>query len=325
VSNMRDAVGLCLPYGKTNSQYETEFEPATNTVWGYFNPKEGVPCYSLGLLKDILEHDQALVRNGGKVEVEGALNDVNYYVTASRTPGIFNVGGDLALFAMLIKAGNREALAQYAKLCIDNIYPRTQAFFTPTLTKITLVQGDALGGGFECALASDVIVAEESAQMGLPEILFNLFPGMGACSLLARRIGMRAAEELILSGKIMSATELHKMGVVDVIATDGQGETAVRNWIAKNAKRRNGLQALHRARQFIHPITRQELDGVVGLWVDAALRLTDRDLKMMHHLVRAQARRMESRPTGGASNVLEMPLAEPLAAAGIRLQIAALV
>jgi DSF synthase len=325
VSNMRDAVGLCLPYGKTNSQYETEFEPATNTVWGYFNPKEGVPCYSLGLLKDILEHDQALVRNGGKVEVEGALNDVNYYVTASRTPGIFNVGGDLALFAMLIKAGNREALAQYAKLCIDNIYPRTQAFFTPTLTKITLVQGDALGGGFECALASDVIVAEESAQMGLPEILFNLFPGMGAYSLLARRIGMRAAEEFILAGKVLPATELHKMGIVDVLATDGQGETAVRNWIAKNAKRRNGLQALHRARQFIHPITRQELDGVVGLWVDAALRLTDRDLKMMHRLVRAQARRMESRPTGGASNVLEMPLAEPLAAAGIRLQIAALV
>jgi DSF synthase len=325
VSNMRDAAGLCLPYGKTNAQYETEFEPATNTVWGYFNPKEGVPCYSLGLLKDILEHDQALVRNGGKVEVEGALHDVNYYVTASRTPGIFNVGGDLALFAMLIKAGNREALAQYAKLCIDNIYPRTQAFFTPTLTKITLVQGDALGGGFECALASDVIVAEESAQMGLPEILFNLFPGMGACSLLARRIGMRAAEELILSGKIMSATELHRMGVVDVIATDGQGETAVRNWIAKNAKRRNGLQALHRSRQFIHPITRQELDGVVGLWVDAALRLGERDLKMMHRLVRAQARRMESHPTGGGANVVEMPLAEPLAAAGIRLPIAALV
>ena len=89
--------------------------------------------------------------------------------------------------------------------------------------------------------------------MGLPEILFNLFPGMGACSLLARRIGIRAAEELILSGKIYTAAELHKMGVVDVVATDGQGESAVRNWIAKNAKRRNGLQAVHRARQFIHP------------------------------------------------------------------------
>jgi DSF synthase len=325
MSNLRDAVGLCLPYGKANSQYETEFEPATGTVWGYFNPRSGVPCYSLGLLKDILEHDQALVRNSGRVEVEGTLHAVNHYVTASRIPGIFNVGGDLALFAMLIKAGDREALAQYAKLCIDNIYPRTQAFFSPTLTKITLVQGDALGGGFECALAADVIVAEESAQMGLPEILFNLFPGMGACSLLARRIGLRAAEEFILSGRVASAAELHKMGIVDVLATDGQGESAVRNWIAKNAKRRNGLQAVHRARQFIHPITRQELDGIVGLWVDAALRLGERDLRMMHRLVRAQMRRMEARPPAGGGNVMEMPLAEPLAAVGIRLPLAAIV
>jgi DSF synthase len=324
MSNMRDTVGLCIPYGKTTSQYETEFEPATGTVWGYFNPKHGVPCYSLGLLKDILEHDQHLMRNGGKVDVDGALHQVNHYVTASRIPGVFNVGGDLALFAMLIKSGDREALAQYAKLCIDNIYPRTQSFFSPTLTKISLVQGDALGGGFECALAADVIVAEESAQMGMPEILFNLFPGMGACSLLARRIGLRAAEELILSGKVMSAAEMHKLGIVDVVATDGQGETAVRNWIAKNAKRRNGLAAVHRARQFIHPITRQELDGIVGLWVDAALRLGERDLKMMHRLVRAQMKRTESRSVGG-SNVMEMPLAKPLAAVGLQMPIAALV
>jgi DSF synthase len=296
VSNLRDTVGLCIPYGRANSQYETEFEPANGTLWGYFNPRDGACCYTLGLLKDILAHDRALVANHGKVEVEGMLHSVNYYVTASRIPGVFNTGGDLALFSMLIKTQDRDALAQYAKLCIDNVFPRTQAFFSPTLTKIVLVQGDALGGGFECALASDVIVAEESAQMGLPEILFNLFPGMGACSLLARRIGLRAAEELVLSGKIMSAAELYRMGVVDVLATDGQGETAVRNWIAKNAKRRNGMQAVYRARQFIHPVTREELDGIVGLWVDAALRLSERDLKMMNRLVRAQMRRTESAP-----------------------------
>jgi DSF synthase len=324
MSNMRDAVGLCIPYGRTDSQYETEFEPATGTVWGYFNPRHGAPCYSLDLLKDILEHDQRLMDNGGKIEAEGTMHAVQHYVTASRTPGIFNVGGDLALFAMLIKAGDRHALENYAKLCIDNMYPRIRSFFSPTLTKITLVQGDALGGGFECALASDVLVAEENAQMGLPEILFNLFPGMGACSLLARRIGMRAAEELILSGKIFTAAELHKMGVVDVLATDGQGETAVRNWITKNAKRRNGLQAVHRARQFIHPVTREELDGIVGLWVDAALRLTERDLRMMNRLVRAQMRRIEPRQSGSA-HVVEMPLAEPLAAVGIQLPLAAVV
>src|SRR4051812_7549762 len=241
VMNMRDAVGLCIPYGPTNSQYETEFDPASQTVWGYFKPR-GTACYSLGLLKDILAHDQKLVANGARVEVDGALQDAHYYVTGSRVPRVFNLGGDLALFVLLIKARDRDALAHYAKLCIENMFPRIQNFFCPTLTTISLVQGDALGGGFESALSSDVIVAEESAVMGLPEILFNLFPGMGAYSLLARRMGMRAAEELILSGRMLPARKLHEMGVVDVLAADGDGENAVRQWIAANAKRRNGMQ-----------------------------------------------------------------------------------
>src|SRR2546421_2762693 len=251
MSNLRDAVGLCIPYGKANSQYETEFEPATGTIWGYFKPR-GTACFSLGLLKDIRGHDNALATNGGKVEVEGVTFTANHYVLASRVPRVFNLGGDLALFVLLIKARDREALAHYAKLCIDNMYPRIHNFFSATLTKIALVQGDALGGGFECALASDVIVAEESAQLGFPEILFNLFPGMGAYSLLSRRIGMRAAEELILSGRILPAAELRKMGVVDVLAKDGEGASAVREWITKNARRRNGMQAAFRARKLVH-------------------------------------------------------------------------
>jgi DSF synthase len=313
MSNLRDAIGLCMPYGNEKSQYQTEFEPATGTIWGYFNPRHSA-CFSVGLLNDIAAHDEALARNCGQLEWEGNLYHANHYVLASRTPGVFNMGGDLALFAMLIKAKDRQAIAHYAKLCIDNLHRRIDNFCSPTLTTISLVQGDALGGGFEAALTSDVIVAEESAQMGLPEILFNLFPGMGACSLLARRVGMRAAEELVLSGKVMTAAELHKMGIVDVLATDGQGETAVRNWIAKNAKRRNGMQAVFRARQFIHPVTRAELDGIVELWVDAALRLGERDLRMMNRLVRAQMKRMESTTHGPAEEVA-LPLEEACVAA----------
>src|SRR5437868_1380144 len=252
MSDLSDAVGLCVPYGRTNGQYQTEFEPATGTVWGYFNPR-GTACFSLGLLKDILAHDQRLAAAGGRIDVEGAPQQVSYYVTASRVARVFNLGGDLALFVLLIKARDREALAHYAKLCIDNMYPRTQNFFCPTLTNIALVQGDALGGGFECALASDLIVAEESAQLGFPEILFNLFPGMGAYSLLSRRIGMRAAQELILSGRILPAAELHRIGVVDVLAKDGEGAAAVRHWTTANAKRRNGVQAAFRARKLVHP------------------------------------------------------------------------
>ena len=313
MSNMNDAVGLCMPYSKLNSAYQTAFEPAINTVWAHLDPK-GVPCYSLELLKAMIAHDRQLADNGGRVDFEGEMRKVDYYVTGSRTPGVFNLGGDLALFVLLIKTGDRDALAQYAKLCIDVQYPRSQSFFSPTLTSIALVQGDALGGGFECALASDVIIAEESAQLGFPEILFNLFPGMGACSFLERRIGLRAAEELILSGKMMPAYKLHEMGIVDVLAPNGQGETAVRNWIADNAKRRNGMQAMFRARQFVRPVTREELDGIVDLWVDAALRLGERELKMMSRLARAQARRMEHEEATPPQDAVALP--EPLAMAG---------
>src|SRR5437868_9970681 len=108
MSNLRDAVGLCIPYGKTTTQYETEFEPANSTAWGYFNPK-GVACYSLGLLKDMYAHDERLAANRGKIELDGELREVNYYVTTSRTPRVFNLGGDLALFVLLIKSRDREA------------------------------------------------------------------------------------------------------------------------------------------------------------------------------------------------------------------------
>ena len=310
MSNMRDVIGLRVPYGKASTQYLTEFEPATSTIWGYFQPK-GTPCFSLGLLKDIRRHDEALAANGGKVEVGSELQKANYYVCGSRVARVFNLGGDLALFVLLIKARDRDALAHYARLCIDNMYPRIQNYACPTLTTISLVQGDALGGGFECAMSSDVLVAEESAQLGLPEILFNLFPGMGAVSLLTRRIGLRAAEELILSGKVLPAAKLYEMGIVDVLAKDGQGEAAVSEWIMRNDRRRNGLQAMHRARRQVAPITREELDAVTETWVDAALRLEDRDLKMMSRIVRSQMRRMEY---GDVADITAEPAVEAMAA-----------
>jgi DSF synthase len=269
MSNMSDVFGLRVPYGKINGQYQTEFEPATGTVWGYFNPK-GTACYSLGMLKDILAHDVQLAANGAQVEIGDAMHPVHYYVTGSRAPRVFNLGGDLALFVLLIKSRDRDALAHYARLCIDNMYPRSQNFFSPTMTMISLVQGDALGG-----------------------ILFNLFPGMGAYSLLGRKIGMRAAEEMILSGRILPAKTLHEMGVIDVLAKDGEGEAAVQEWIARNDRRRNGIQAAFRARRCVNPITRDELDAITDVWVDAAFRLQERDLKMMGRIVRAQMRRTE--------------------------------
>jgi DSF synthase len=293
MSNLNDAAGLRMTYGKSDTQFDTEFEPATGTIWGYMNPR-GAPCFNLGLLRDIREHDASLQANGGRVQVDGAWYDARHYVGASRAPRVYNLGGDLALFMLLIKTRDRDALASYAARCLDNLHARIQSYGSPTLTTIALVQGDALGGGFECALTSDVIVAEESAQLGLPEIMFNLFPGMGAYQLLSRRIGIRAAEEMILSGRVLPATKLHELGIVDVLVKDGQGESGVQQWIAANARRRNGTQGLYSLRRIANPLTRAELDAVADVWLDAALRLEERDLKMMNWLVRGQQRRMDT-------------------------------
>ena len=297
MSDMCDANGLrgsCRVY----SDVQFEFEPAAGTVWGYMNQR-GNPCFNLGLLKDLRAFGSDLTANSGHLDFEGAMHKVHYYVAGSRVPGVYNLGGDLALFLLLIRSRDRDALAHYAKLCIDNIHARVQNYFCPTLTTISLVQGEALGGGFETALSSDVLIAEESAMMGLPEILFNLFPGMGAYSLLARRIGARGAEDLILSGKLLPAVKLYEMGIVDVLAKDGEGEAAAQAWIAKNSRKRNGFQAVMRARQQVNPITREELDAVVDTWVDCALRLEDRDIRMMTRVVGAQAERM------GVAHVVE--------------------
>jgi DSF synthase len=295
---MTDVAHLRLPYGRVGSQYEVEFDPEYGTLWGFFNPS-GTPCFSLGLLNDIRAHDSTLQLNSGKVLFEGEMHDANYYVVGSRVKGVYNLGGDLSLFQMLIKTGDRDALVDYGRRCIDCIFPHIQHHGSPTMTTIAMVQGDALGGGFETVLANDLIVAEEGATMGLPEILFNLFPGMGAYSLLSRRLGMKAAEDMILSGKLYKAVELHEMGVVDVLVADGDGEKAVYEWIRKNHRRRNGIQAMYRSRQHVHPITREEMDRIVDVWVDAAMRLEEKDLKMMHRLVRAQTRRAstEAEPT----------------------------
>jgi len=241
-------------------------------------------------------HDAAIEATGGCLLQDGELRQIRYYVAASKVDNVFSLGGDLALFVQLIQSQDRDALMHYAKLCIDNMYPRLCGYSSP-MTTISLVQGEALGGGFEIALSSNVIIAERRSRMGMPEILFNLFPGMGAYSLLGRRVGMKRAEEMILSGRVYSAEELHEMGIVDVLAEDGRGKTAVREFVERHDRHRNGMQAMFSCRQHAHPISYQELLNITHLWVEAALRLEDKDLKLMSRLARSQIKRIGGNPT----------------------------
>ena len=269
-------------------QIEVRFDPEHAIAWTYMKPS-GAPCFNLGMLEELRAHDSAIESCGGRVLHKGDLHQIHYYVGGSRIEGIFSLGGNLANLVLLIRSGDRDTLMHYAKLCVDNMYQRICNYNSP-MTTISLLQGEALGGGFETALSSNVIVAERRSRMGLPEILFNLFPGNGAYSLLGRRVGMKRAEEMILSGRVYTAEEMHKAGVVDVLAEDGAGEAAVRDYIRGNERRRNGMQAVFSCRQHFHPVTYAELLNIANIWVNAALRLEEKDLKLMSRLARSQAK-----------------------------------
>jgi DSF synthase len=206
----------------------------------------------------------------------------------------------------MILSQDRTGLLEYGKRCVENLLGWHRNCDV-AMTSIALVQGDALGGGFEAALSASVLIAEESSRMGFPEILFNLFPGMGAFSFLSRKIGRRLAEEMITSGTIYTARQLYDLGVIDVLTPDGTGEAAVHGFIRKHSRNMTGRQAFERARNVVSPVTEDELLRIVDIWADTALKLQERDLKVMERLIRAQQRSTQCADEQGKSiNVFPM-------------------
>jgi DSF synthase len=269
-------------------QLESRFEPEMGVYWAIMNPKPH-PAFSAQLLLDLRAFIDGIIQSHGQIIHDGRPHAINYAILASNAPGVFNLGGDLGLFRSAILAKDRTQLARYAEMCVDDLYPWNRNFDLP-ITTISLVQGTALGGGLEAALASSIVVAEESCKMGFPEVLFNLFPGMGAYSFLQRKVGRRTTEELITSGNTYTARQLYDLGVVDVITADGTGETAVANYVRKHGRGSHGRRAFERVRRDHEAVTREELQRITEVWVEAAIHLTEKDLRMMDRLIRAQER-----------------------------------
>jgi len=267
-------------------QLHARFDRQTRALWSRWTAAPR-PCFNAGLLSDIRAYYNFIAGSDGVIACGDGEEPIEYVILASGMPGVFQLGGDLDLFRQKIDNRDRSALTTYGRACIDVLYRNYRGHDLP-LTTVSLVQGECLGGGFEAALSSDVIVAEKSARFGFPEILFNLFPGMGAYSFLDRKVGQRKAEDIISSGKIYSAEEMRDLGVIDVVAEDGAGDAAVNSLIKQRSRSRNGLAALAAVRRRVHQITYEELEDIVGVWVDAALRLTTRDLKLMQRLVSRQ-------------------------------------
>jgi DSF synthase len=266
---------------------------ASSSDWCFMHSGENIayhPCFSERLLHEIKRTQENIRR---RLAADSDPHAGIHHLVLASDASVFNLGGDLALFAQLIRSGNRGRLLEYAKLCVEVAFNFSR-LYEDRVHSIAVVQGEALGGGFEAALCCHTIIAEEGSGMGFPEVLFDLFPGMGAYTFLTRRVTPSQAERMMLDARIYPVEELQRMGVVDHVVPRGEGIAAARELIRKNQRIGNALRSMNVVRQACKPVSLEELLSVTSEWVEAAMRLNERGLKTMERLIRAQQRRAQS-------------------------------
>jgi DSF synthase len=114
---------------------------------------------------------------------------------------------------------------------------------------------------------------------------------MGALSLLMRKINPAMARRLIMDHRVYTAAELYDLGVVDFLVQDGHGRKTAEDYMRRNISKITGLHGFQDAVDRVLPITYDELGDVIDLWVDTALRLSEKNLRLMAYFARAQTKR----------------------------------
>jgi DSF synthase len=261
-------------------EVDVSFDDQTKTLWARMTPTS-VPNINVNIIRDF-----KIIKDEVK-QFHNEYDEIRYLVLSSKYPNVFNLGGDLNYFADLIEARDLVKLRDYTHQCVDVITNLFVTYDLPIIT-IALVQGDAFGGGFETALAYNVIIAERGARFSLPELLFGLFPAVGAHVQLIRLIGAAMAERMITSGKVYSAEELYDLGIVHVLADAGDGENAVRKYIKDTTATRFGRMGCYQASRKVNPITADELNSIADIWLDTALNLTPYNIKLMRRIAATQ-------------------------------------
>jgi enoyl-CoA hydratase len=130
---------------------------------------------------------------------------------------------------------------------------------------IAAVNGYALGGGFEVALACDIIYASEKARVGFPEVTLGILPGFGGTQRTAKIVGLAKAKEMVFTGKVITAQEAYEMGLVNKVVADDALMAAVNELAAKMLAA--GPVGIRLAKACINKSTTLEID--LGLEFEA--------------------------------------------------------
>jgi len=272
------------------------------TIWVGMKPI-GRQCFTLSMLMEL--HDLIHKINESQFLDSVDLGAIRYLVLESDHPEIYNLGGDLEYFSELVRLQDAERLRDYGIVCIDLIY-WVLTGGKRQITTIANVAGDALGGGFEAALACHYIIAEKQSVFSFPESLFGFFPGMGAYELLQRYSGEYEAERAFTTAKRYSAQELKLMRGLYSLVEKGQGTQEVEKLIASKEKNLNPHRAFRLIKQNTQTITYESLEYSIDLWVEAAMSLTEKQLRMMSVLTKRQKKKGSVNKSNSTFNNAEL-------------------
>ena len=189
--------------------------------------------------------------------------DVRAVVVTGEGERAFSAGSHVGEFESQRGAAGRERHELES-----GVASRLAALPMPT---IAAIEGDALGGGLELALCCDLRIASERARIGLPEVRLAVTPGAGGTQRLPRIVGAARAKELILTGRIITAEEAERIGLVNRVVPTGEALTAA-NAVATEIALRGPL-AVREAKRLIDQAMDLDLDAGLAAELDASDRI----------------------------------------------------
>ena len=205
------------------------------------------------------------------VEALAAISEsASSLIISSSLPGGFSAGADLReLFSRSEQVNEKDRLAGVRDF-LERIHRVMTAIDSSPLTTIAAVHGVCFGGGFELALACDLIVADKTARFCFPELRLGLIPGFGGIPRLKRDLGNAVVRDILLTGRSINASKAQAVGLVSQVAAEGEALRLARATAAQIGKFDRATSAA--AKRFIKPIPEEELKREIDLFCDLLQR-----------------------------------------------------
>src|SRR6266849_6663801 len=182
----------------------------------------------------------------------------------------FSAGADLReLYQGAVALDEKDRSAGVREF-LERIHAVLNAIDAAPFVTIAAVHGVCFGGGFELALACDIIIADKMARFAFPELRLGLIPGFGGIPRLKRDLGNAFVRDLLLTGRSVNASRAHAVGLVAQLAAEGEALRIARTTAAQITK----FDAVTRAaaKKFIKPIPREELRREIELFCELCAR-----------------------------------------------------